>query len=329
MQLNRIAIVGLGSIGKRHLRLIKEIRPNIEVTLIRSGVGPYSPEEDMVERVVFSIDEALKYGIDAAIISSPAPFHVEQSIRLLKAGVHLLIEKPLSDRLDNLDNLVRVANESNTKVMVGYVLRYDPAAIEFKKMIESDEIGALMHINIECGSYLPDWRPGHDYKKTVSALSNLGGGVLNELSHELDYFHWFFGKPTFVFSRLKNSKTLEIDVEDQADMLFTTNSDISAVMQIDFNRRHPVRICTLQTTKGELIWNAGEKSVEWSPSSGKTKKEIFDFNRDYIYKEQLEHFIDCVENNIQPMVTLHDGVVVVKMIDSIRKSNLERKMVAL
>ena len=192
MQLNRIAIVGLGSIGKRHLRLIKEIRPNIEVTLIRSGVGPSSPEEDMVERVVFSIDEALKYGIDAAIISSPAPFHVEQSIRLLKAGVHLLIEKPLSDRLDNLDNLVRVANESNTKVMVGYVLRYDPAAIEFKKMIESDEIGALMHINIECGSYLPDWRPGHDYKKTVSALSNLGGGVLNELSHELDYFHWFF-----------------------------------------------------------------------------------------------------------------------------------------
>ena len=328
MKLNRIAIVGLGSIGKRHLRLIKEIRPNIKVTLIRSGVGPSSPEENMAERVVFSIEEALKHDIDAAIISSPAPFHVSQAIILLKSGVHLLIEKPLSDRLDDLDNLVQVASKSNTKVMVGYVLRHDPAAIEFKKIIESDEIGDSMHISIECGSYLPDWRPGQDYKKTVSALSNLGGGVLLELSHELDYFHWFFGKPAFVFSRLKNSKTLEVDVEDQADMLFTTNSDIPVVMQIDFNRRHPLRICTLQTTKGELIWNAGVKSVEWKPSSGEAKKEIFDFNRDYIYKKQLEHFIDCVEKNTQPKVTLNDGVVVMKMIDSIRKSNLEQRIVA-
>ena len=327
MQLNKIAIVGLGSIGKRHLRLIKKIRPNLDVTLIRSGAKPPSKDENLAERVVFSIEDALSYGIQAAIISSPAPFHVEQAIALLKSGVHLLIEKPLSDRSNNLKDLVNLSRNNNSKVLIGYALRFDPAANKFKKIIDSNTIGDFLHINIECGSYLPEWRPESDYKKSVSALSYLGGGVLLELSHELDYLHWFFGKPSCVFSKLNNSNILDIDVEDQADMIFMSNSKIPVIMQLDFNRRHSLRICKLQTTMGELVWNAVEKSVEWKPHIGEIEKEIIDFDSDFIYKKQLENFIDCIENDAKPEVTLNDGIIVMEMIDSIRKSNLAQKTV--
>ena len=78
---------------------------------------------------------------------------------------------------------------------------------------------------------------------------------------------------------------------------------------------------------GELVWNAGEKSVEWKPHVGEIEKEIIDFDRDFIYKKQLENFIDCIENDAKPEVTLNDGIIVMEMIDSIRKSNLAQKTV--
>ena len=172
-------------------------------------------------------------------------------------------------------------------------------------------------------------RPGQDYRKTVSALSNLGGGVLLELSHELDYLRWFFGDPLSVFSILSNSKTLEINVEDQASMLFTIGDSITAVLQMDFNRKHPIRLCKLQTTKGELTWNSVKKKIVWNQSNEDIIEVFFDFDHDYLYIKQLRHFIDCIENNVQPVATLDDGVAVMRMINSIKKSNFEQKMVPL
>ena len=105
MKLTKIAIVGLGSIGRRHLRLIKEIVPDIEVILVRSGKGQSWLEESMADHVVFSIQSAIKMNIQAAIISSPTTFHVEQAVQLVASGIHLLIEKPLSNSMDGVKEL--------------------------------------------------------------------------------------------------------------------------------------------------------------------------------------------------------------------------------
>jgi hypothetical protein len=113
MIINCLAIIGLGSIGRRHLRLLSEIRPDIEIILVRSGYGSECEEEKMASKTVFSIDEAIKYGIQAAIISSPATLHLEQSLELAKNGVHLLIEKPLSHASDRVDELVEVVNKNS------------------------------------------------------------------------------------------------------------------------------------------------------------------------------------------------------------------------
>jgi|APSaa5957512535_1039671.scaffolds.fasta_scaffold31549_2 predicted dehydrogenase len=322
--LSSVAIVGLGSIGRRHIRLLSEIRQDIEVIVVRSGYGDACEEEKLASKIVYSIDEALNLGIQAAIISSPATLHLEQSLELAKKGVHLLIEKPVSHTSDRLDDLLKITRNNELVIMVGYVLRYDPGAIKFKKWLNYKKIGKILNAKIECGSYLPEWRPGQDYRDTVSSLPELGGGVLLELSHELDYLHWFFGKPYDMQADVRNSGTLDIDVEDQADLLMKSKQGFPVSVHIDFNRRFAERKCRVLTTKGELIWDAVQKSVTWREANKELLVYKYDNERDYIYKMQLKTFIDCIEKNNNPIITLEDGINVVKTIDTIRNASLHK-----
>ena len=319
--LNCLAIVGLGSIGRRHLRLISEIRPDIKIIVVRSGHGSACDEEKMAVKITDSIGDAIKEGIQAAIISSPATLHLKQSLELAKNGIHLLIEKPISHTSDRVKELLKIVNENRITTMVGYVLRYDLGAIKFKNWLDNKIKGKILHARIECGSYLPDWRPDQDYRKTVSALSELGGGVLLELSHEIDYLYWFFGKPKDVQAQIRNSGTLDINVEDQVDLLMTSEQGYCISVQIDFNRRHVERKCKVLTTEGELIWDAVNKNVTWKGVNKEQFKYEYNNERNSIYRKQLEVFFDCIENDNDPIVTVKDGFNVISLIDAVRNSS--------
>jgi len=321
MKLNCLAIIGLGSIGRRHLRLLSKIRSDIKIIAVRSGHGSECEEEKIASKTVYSIGEAIKYGIQAAIVSSPAILHLEQSLELAKNGVHLLIEKPLSYSLDRTDELLEVVNNNSLIAMVGYVLRYDSGAIEFKNWISNKITGEILHARIECGSYLPDWRPGQNYRKSVSALSELGGGALLELSHELDYLHWFFGKPIDVQAKIRNSGTINVNVEDQFDLLMTSEQGYSILAQVDFNRRYVKRKCTVLTAEGELTWDAVKQNVTWKTVNEGSSSYDYNNERDYIYRTQLEIFIDCIENDNASIVTVEDGINVLRLIDAARDSS--------
>ena len=194
MDINKIAIVGFGSIGKRHFSVLKKLYPDLEIVLVRSSKSKNGRQEEEADAVVYSIKDALDLGIQAAIIASPATFHSIQAHEFAENGVHLLIEKPLSFQLDGLEELGEIISEKKIVCHVGYVLRYDPNLLALKNFIESNNIGNILNIKIQSSSYLPDWRPGQDYKTSVSAQKQLGGGVLLELSHELDY-SWLFSNP--------------------------------------------------------------------------------------------------------------------------------------
>ena len=319
--INCLAIVGLGSIGRRHLRLISEIRPDIKIIVVRSGHGSACDEEKMAVKITDSIGDAIKEGIQAAIISSPATLHLKQSLELAKNGIHLLIEKPISHTSDRVKELLKIVNENRITTMVGYVLRYDLGAIKFKNWLDNKIKGKILHARIECGSYLPDWRPDQDYRKTVSALSELGGGVLLELSHEVDYLYWFFGKPKDVQAQIRNSGTLDINVEDQVDLLMTSEQGYCISVQIDFNRRHVERKCKVLTTEGELIWDAVKQNVTWKGVNKEQFKYEYNNERNSIYRKQLEVFFDCIENDNDPIVTVKDGINVISLIDAVRNAS--------
>ena len=322
IRIQHLAVVGLGSIGRRHVRILKRLRPEIEITLVRSGKGQAWPEEKLAQAVVKTSAEAIALGAQAAIIASPAPFHVSQAQEWLKAGRSLLIEKPLSHNSTGLSELSILAEKQNVSVLVGYVLRYDLAAQHFYQLIQSKEIGKPLHVQIECGSYLPEWRAEQDYRESASASLALGGGVLLELSHEIDYANWFFGPFEEAQASLQYSKTLEIETEDGADFLLFNAEGLPVSVHLDFYRRIPARQCRVQTTDGELIWDALSQKVCWTVAGGQLEDQHFLQARDDLFIRQMEHFLDCIENHAPPKVSLQNGINVLKMIEKLKQSHL-------
>ena len=329
--INNIAIIGLGSIGQRHLHLVKELRPKLNIIAVRSGMGKKVEDEKLLNAVVYSLDEAIDYGIEAAIIATPAAYHVKQAIEMMEKGIHVLIEKPLSHSLNNINELLQLNEDSNLVGLIGYCLRYNSGAIKFNNMLKNSKTGRILHVRVDCGSYLPDWRKRQDYSQSVSAKSDLGGGVLLELSHELDYIRLIFGEMKSVYANIQNSGTLDIDinVEDSADMIFESEQGYFVSVHLDFNSKTTRRKCIARCSNGDLIWDVAANKVIWLPAGGLEEVEMYKNDHDYIYREQLKHFFDCIEKDEQPLVSLEDGLAVQNMIESAKKSHRLGKKVAI
>ena len=319
--IEKIAIVGLGNIGIRHLNIVRALLPDSKIIIVRSGKSKKLEEEKYADRVFFSLKDAIDYGISAAILASPANYHIEQAIDLMKNDIHVFIEKPLSNCLKKTKKLLDIQSQSNSIGLLGYCLRYSQSGIKFKNNLKQNKMGKLLHVHVDCGSYLPFWRKGKDYKKTVSAQFKLGGGVLLELSHELDYINWFFGKMKNVYAKLQNSGTLDIDVEDSADLIFESEKGYVVSVHLDFNSQNNRRSCKTIWSKGSLTWDVNGNKVIWKLINGEVKEEIFENDKNLLYIEQMKHFFDCIYNKKRPLVSFCDGVNVLNMVESAKKSN--------
>jgi predicted dehydrogenase len=127
----RIAIVGLGSIGSKHMNVLRELRPEIQVIAVRSGKKPDSNKGSGAFHTVGSIEQALIIGVDAAIISTPAPFHLTQAAKFIAASVPLLIEKPICSNIDEARDFRDSIKKLELPILIGYLLRHSPGAATF------------------------------------------------------------------------------------------------------------------------------------------------------------------------------------------------------
>lgn len=327
--IDKIGIIGLGSIGRRHLRLVRELRPSIIIVALRRREGKALPEDKIADKVVYTMVDAIADGIQAAVIATPAAYHLGQASELLRAGIHILVEKPLSISMEGINELIETREETGLVSLVGYCLRQDPSAKKFKKILDREDIGQILHVDVDCGSYLPDWRPDQDYHQSVSARKELGGGVLLELSHELDYINWFFGSIKSVSAVLQNSGVLGIEVEDSVDLILQTEGGIPVSVHLDFNTNEHRRKCIVRCSKGDLIWDIFNKKVCWKPPADPVKTDSFLQDKDEIYRLQLHHFFDCIENNKEPAVSLIDGAKVMQIVEAARESSTKGKKVTL
>ena len=325
--LNKVGILGFGSIGAKYLELAHKVRPNLEIVIVRSGKN--RKNKKIKEIFFYNLDEDIDIGINAAIIATPATLHAEQAETLLKSGIHVLIEKPLSDKLENLEKLLKIDKKTKSLSLVGYCLRFDPGAIKFKELLLSSKFGKILHVKVDCGSFLPEWRPKQNYTKSVSAIKKLGGGVLLELSHEIDYARWFFGGINGVYANLKNSGILDINVEDSADIIFDTKAGFPIAMHLDFNTRKNRRNCHVFTSKGDIFWDYISNEIIWNPISGIKKTISFEHKKDIIYEEQLKHFFNCIEKGVKPLISIADGLEVLKLINASKISNKLGKKIQL
>lgn len=329
MRVTSVLLIGFGSIGRRHLNNLKCLLPKARLIVLRSRSG--GAPIDGCETVT-TIEEALDLEPDMAVICSPSNYHISQAERLASMGVNLFIEKPLSNRIQGVEKLVDIIDHHKLKVMVGYNFRFSPSLLAFKSLLDHEEFGRVLTASAEVGQYLPTWRPDVDYRSTVSARSDLGGGVLLELSHELDYLVWFFGTAVATQARLMKVSDLELDVEDlvMAQIDFQNQGhQLPVSVHLDFLQRKPYRRCKAVCEQATLVWDAISGSVEVHLQEGSSVYFQDDKERNFTYMQELRAFIDCIETGTAVPVDIHDGLGVLSLIEAMRKSSESRSIVYL
>ena len=149
-------MVGLGSIGRRHVENLRLLDPSMRIAVWRHQMDTSRQMQAMpdLNGIVYCLDDALRWQPDVALLTNPAPLHVPVGLALARQGVHLFIEKPLSDRLDGVDELLGWCHDNSLVLMVGYMFRFSKALLVMKQAVEEHAIGRLVGLRAEVGQYL-------------------------------------------------------------------------------------------------------------------------------------------------------------------------------
>jgi predicted dehydrogenase len=325
--IERLLIVGLGSIGRRHARLARILVPDVKIAVLRHR-GCEDVNEPGIDYCFTSIAAALEFRPQVAVIANPASHHLAVALCLARAGVHLLVEKPIADSVRGVSDLLEICRARGLTLMVGYNLRFLPSLRRFRELLEQRRVGRVLSARAEVGQFLPSWRPGTDYRMTVSANAALGGGVLLEVSHEIDYLRWLFGVVEWVSAVTRKQSGLEIDVEDTAHVVLgfageTAVPPVVAALNMDFIRHDATRSCTAIGETGSLRWNALAGTVEVFEQGADAWECLFahPHQRDESYLAEWRHFLQCIAEGSAPLISGHDGLAVLRIIEAARRSS--------
>jgi len=290
-------VIGCGSIGNRHLANLK--------TIGVSNLGVFDVNRSRCEKirekykiaVFFDLDEALSENFDVALICSPTSLHLTHALLAANAGCHLFIEKPVSHELDGLTHLLNLIRKKKLISLVGCNLRFHPGMIKIHSLIEKKEIGRILTARAQFGQYLPDWHPWEDYRNSYSAQNTLGGGVILDRIHEIDYMRWLFGGVSEVTAMAGHISDLEIDTEDVAEIILRFSNGAFGSLHLDYIRRTYDASLEILGDKGIIKWNYQNHSIEWFIADksrwNSIKWECFDGNQMYV--DEMKHFLRVLD----------------------------------
>jgi len=317
----KAVVVGFGSIAKRHIKNLRALYPDIEIVCVSSSGRDIPAVEVGADSVARNLSEAVDMVPDFAVVASPSTLHVDHALSFLRENIPVLIEKPVSSSLEASKELL--AYEDPGQIMVSYNLRFLPSCQITKKLIDDGAVGRIISVYAEVGQYLPDWRPGEDYRHCVSSRQELGGGALLELSHELDYLTWMFGEMETVFSLVSNTNTLDINVEDSVDaFMVSAESMLPIHVHLDFLQRCPSRFMKIAGENGVILWDLMLNKV--SIRDKEHERVIYQdsgFDRNEMYIEQIRDFISFVKGGESIGAGLESSLEVMVLVEAIRDSS--------
>ena len=307
-----VLVIGAGSAGSRHAR-----------TLAAAGATVFVTDPDQTRAEAVSEANAVPFdldrldGYDGIVVASPTSFHPEHAAAVLATGAHVLVEKPLATRADALDELV---SAGKGRAMVGYNLRFHQPVQRLVELVEQGAAGTVSSLRLWFGGWLPDWRPGVDYRTTYSARSALGGGILLDAIHELDLLVWLAGDGDFevegaVVDRLGS---LEIDVEDTVKALLRhRGAGLVAELSLDYLSRRYRRGIEVIGERATVRLDWARQILEVEDASG-VATEPAGAPLSESYRLQAERFLAFARGEAEPAVDLETGAASVKLADQIR-----------
>jgi len=312
----KFLICGMGSIGLRHFRNLKTLGYE-DIIIYRSGLSvmPKVDEEVKNYKVYNSLDDALLAKPDVCMVTNPTSMHIDIALKAANSGCHLYIEKPLSHNLENIVNLQKIVKAKKLVTFITYQFRFHPHIVKLKKIIEKKSYGNPLYVTTEWSEYLPDWHPWEDYKRGYSARKDLGGGVLLTQIHPINYLNFIFGDIEKVQINKVMTKSLDIEVDDVADMLINFKSGVSGHVHIDFLQKPRVHTMKILTTKGRFEWDYHKNELIFIDRN--SVEEIFNinsFDRNNMFTDMLQDFIDCIRLNNTTRFNLDQAIVELKSI---------------
>ena len=310
-----VLVHGTGSIGARHLRVLRDLGVPALAMSVR---GTPSIEG---ARMVRSVDEAVAQGATSAIIATSTGRHLGDSMAAVRAGLHLLVEKPVAASARGLTDLEDVAREAGRFVFVGCCLRFDAALLRFRELLP--RIGAVQDVRIECRSYLPDWRPGTDHRASYSARAD-EGGVLRDLIHEIDYAAWLFGWPATITARIGNSGELGIGAEEWADVAWAAPAARDVSVRLDYLTKPSRRRMHARGTNGALEVDLIAHRVVLDLVGESTYTVDLAQSRDEMMTDQTRAFLAAIAGGAPgSLATLDDGGRALAICDAARAGSFE------
>jgi len=293
-------VIGGGSIGKRHAEILNQMDECGEISMLTTQDG-------LSYHTISSMEHVLGLNPDYIVIASPTDKHYLQ-LKYLEnhlIGKKILVEKPLFD--SGIELTIK-----NNEVYVGYNLRFHPVLQKIKEMLNGRE---LWNIHIFCGSYLPDWRPGVDYRQSSSASTKTGGGVLLDLSHELDYIQWLSGSLEVEYSVNKKVSDLNIDTDDILLLSGHTSLGANFHLSLNYFTRKPLR---------QIIIDGNGISIQGDLNSNTLHivrdNKVLDFSwtelkRNDTYQAQHKSIF---QSDSSLICTFKEGLETMRLIDHIR-----------
>ena len=316
-------VVGGGSIGARHLR-------NLE-TLGFSQLALVEPEIQRLDGLCQEmgldgftrLDQALDWQPDFAIIASPTHLHTEQALEIARRGCHLFIEKPLSHTSGELKGLAEEIELRGLVSLVGCNMRFHPGPAKVKELLEQQAVGKLLFARVHTGSYLPNWRPWQDYRKSYSAHVAMGGGCLLDCIHEIDLTRWYIGEVKEVFCMAGHLSSLEIDAEDVAILICKHTGGAISEIHLDYVQRTYERGCQIVGEQGSITWDYNEGAVRWfdaTQNSWRIFAQSEDWQANHMYVDELKHFLDCVYASTSTTLPVSDAIGLMRVVFAAKAS---------
>jgi predicted dehydrogenase len=341
----KIMIMGLGGIGQRHLRNLRRLqgddleiiaydpRPNPLVLTDQLKVEEGARLEEKYNLTIFpDIEQALAQKPQAVLVCSPTSLHIPAAIRAAQQGCALFIEKPLSHNLEHVDELISLMESRGLTGVVGYQMRFHPCLQRLYALVQEKKVGRILSVRSVVGEYLPGWHTYEDYRQSYASRRDLGGGVILSQIHELDYLYWLFGMPRRIFALGGHLSSLEVDVEDTADILMECMLDGAPVpisLHQDYLQNPPSRLCEIVGDAGKILVDIRALSVDVFDGKGNhiESTSYEGFQRNQLFLDELRYFLDGMQGKVTRLVNLRDGAQSLRMALAAKESLATAKVV--
>jgi predicted dehydrogenase len=329
----KIAVIGCGSIGQRHIRNLVDIKAG--------GVLAFDIDRNRLlqtEKISSSIQvfnnftAMLNERPQAVVIATPTCLHTKYALEAAEAGVHLFIEKPLSNRTGaDVEKLIKVVIKNRLVSFIGYNLRYNDSILKIRELLQKKAAGRIISGRTHFGSYLPQRHPRRNYRLEYGAKKSLGGGVLlDTLSHHIDYLIFLFGKPKELLCDMGKKSSLDIDVEDMAEILLRFSGNKVISLHGDSIQRPYKHTIELIGEKGTIFCDIFAAEVRYY-NVRKKQWSIYRYGKDLnnMYIREIQNFIACVKGKPLPHVDIKDGKEELGILAKARESAKNKKWVSL